>query len=270
MKVAGVAAVLLGAATSTAIADTGFLLPNAFQIDASGRVTAIASFSDRFPGVKHPLRSHDFHILSPIGERMSFDAIHELEQMTALYATLDAPGVYRLSSGERLGRKGQAARLADGAYVRLGEDGIDPADLPEAATILTSQTATVSEVYVRRGDVDTPKTLVTSGRLSLQLKADKKGFRAAAPIRVSVHFDGAPLAGAEISLVAPYGAYRHQSDGVTLTLDENGEATLAPESAGPHVILVRHIAKAPAGAETDLRSYSTALVFEIRSKDASD
>ena len=270
MKLVVAAAIAIGVAASTAIADVGFFLPSAFQIGANGRVTAIASFSDRFPDVEHPLRSHDFHILSPTGERVPFDAIHELEQMTVLYATLDAPGVYRLSSGERLGRKGQAAQLADGAYMRLGEDGVDPAELPAAATILSSQTATVSEVYVRCGAVDALETLATSGRLSIQLEAGKGGFRSAAPIHASVRFDGAPIAGEEIVLIAPYDAYRDQSDGVTSTLDENGLASLTPNGAGPHVVLVRHIAEAPVGAETDLRSYSTALVIEISPAAESD
>ena len=259
----GVLAMIAAAAVSpTAGADVGFLLPNTFHTDESGRVTVIASFSDQFPDVEHALRSDDFHIMTATGARRPFTAVHELEQMTALFAELDAPGVYRLSSGERLGRKGEATRL-DGAYVRLGEDGMDVAALPAGAPILTSQTATVSEVYVRRGDVDPPMSLATSGRLSISLSAGRQGFRAAAPVRVAVTFDGTPLAGAALTVIAPFAAGADQTGGATLILDENGAGVIAADRPGPHVVLVRHIAEAPADAQTDLRSYSTALVFEI-------
>jgi hypothetical protein len=250
---------------SAAQADVGFLLPNTFHTDETGRVTVIASFSDQFPSVEHPLRSNNFHVVKPDGEKEPFESVQNLEQMTALFTVLETPGVYRLSSGERLGRKGEVSRQG-GAYVRLGQDGIDVAALPDGAPIFTSQTATVSEVYVRRGDVALPETLTTSGRLSVRLSAGAEGFRAAAPMRVSVTFDGSPLTGADVTLIAPFGAYTDHSDGVASVLDRNGEAELSSQHTGPHSVLVRHIAEAPAGAETDVRSYSTALVFEVLQK----
>lgn len=256
------AAIGMVLATQTATADVGFLLPNTFHTDERGRITAIASFSDRFPGVEHALRSDDFHVITPNGEKKPFETVQNLEQMAALFTTLDAPGIYKLSSGERFGRKGEVLKR-DGAFVLLGADGIDKSTLPDGAPILTSQTATASEVYVRHGEADLPATLRTSGRLSVSLSAGKKGFQAMTSLRVTVTFDGAPLAGAETTLVSPYSAYTDQPEGVTSNLDENGETEITPDTAGPNVILVRHISQAPANAETDVRSYSTALVFEI-------
>lgn len=255
-------AVSLVMASQTATADVGFLLPNTFHTDERGRITAVASFSDRFPGVEYPLRSDDFHIVTPDGEKRSFGRIQKLEQMTVLHAVLDTPGVYRLSSGERLGRKGKATRL-DGAFVRLGEDGIDHVALPDGAPILTSQTATVS-----RSMYDTPKQNCQQRWRRLAdspsaCRLAKKGFRDSVPIRVSVSFDGAPLVGAEIALIPPYSTYTDRPEGFTNVLDKNGETEISSEKTGPHVVLVRHIAKAPAGAQTDVRSYSTTLVFEI-------
>ncbi len=246
----------------TAKADVGFLLPNTFHTDETGRVTVIASFSDQFPSVEHPLRSNHFHVVKPDGEKTPFETTQTLDQMTALFTVLDAPGVYRLSSGERLGRKGEVSRQG-GAYVRLGEDGVDAAGLPDGAPIFTSQTATVSEVHVRRGDIALQETLTTSGRLSIRVSAGADGFRASASMRVAATFDGSPLTGADVTLIAPYGVYADQSEGVASVLDKNGEAELSPQKSGPHAVLVRHIAEAPAGAETDVRSYSTALVFEV-------
>lgn len=240
--------------------DVGFLLPNAFAFEDSGKLTVIASFSDRFPGVEHPLWSDDFHMIAPDGDRLEFSAARRLEQMTVLTADLGAPGVYKLSTGERLGRTGEAARLG-GALIRLGEDGVDKAALPEGAPILTSQTATVTEVYVRRGDAPAPEAYVASGRLSISLAAGEGGPRPNAPLRVSVSFDGAPLPGAEIALVAPFASYGNEPEGAVSIADDQGRATIICEREGPHVVFARRMAPAPAGAETDIRSYTTALVF---------
>ena len=257
-----IVAVGLVMTSQTATADVGFLLPNAFHTDERGRVTVIASFSDRFPGVEHPLRSDDFHVVARNGQKLPFETVRNLEQMTVLFTVLNTPGVYRVSSGERLGRKGEVS-MHNGVFVRLGEDGIDKATLPDCAPILTSQTATVSEVYVRHGEAELPATLKTSGRLSISLSAGEKGFQESAPIRATVTFDEAPLPGAEITLVSPYSAYADQPEGVISVLDDNGEVEISSNKTGPNVILVRHISEAPADAETDVRSYSTALVFEI-------
>ncbi|MEO1042919.1 MAG: DUF4198 domain-containing protein [Pseudomonadota bacterium] len=246
-----------------ASADVGFLLPNAFKIDEGTTVTTIASFSDRFPSIEHPLRSKDFHILTVDGEKRAFDDIQSHDQVTLLTATLGKPGVYRLSSGNRLGRKGKAS-IVDGSYVRLGRDGLDPSELPAGSPILTSQTATISEVYIRHGEVELPTTLSTSGRLSLMLTAqDALGFTTDADLELSVLFDGKPLSDAKATLVASFDSYTDHGEGLTYTLTDKGQVTLSADRPGPHVIFVRHMAKAPAGAETDIRSYTTALVFEL-------
>ncbi len=260
---AGVLGAGLFFAVSPAFADVGFLLPNRFHADESGRVTVIASFSDRFPNVEHALRSDDFHIADPEGERQAFESIDVLDQLTVLSAKLNAPGVYRLSTGERLGRKGEASRV-DGAFVRLGRDGVARADLPEGAPIFTSQTATVSEVHVRKGDVPAPRTISAAGRLTLKVSAGDRGFEPGAPLQAAALFDGAPLEGARIVFVAPFGTSERGLDGVAFAADADGEAAIMSDDAGPHVVFVRHIAEAPPDAQTDLRSYTTALIFELR------
>ncbi len=244
-------------------ADVGFLYPSTFHAEDGDTVTAIASFSDRFPHVEHPLRSQDFHILLPDGERQDFDSVHLHDQLTVLTAKLSTQGVYRLSSGQRLGRKGEVA-IIDGAYMRLGPDGLDPSELPEDAPILSSQTATVSEVFVRHGDVELPDTLTSSGRLSLALHADsQKGFAPNAELEVSVHFDGKPLTNAPVTLATSLDAYTDHSDGKSYPLNTEGQASFVADQPGPHVVFVRHIAAAPDGSATDIRSYTTALVFEL-------
>ena len=253
-----------GAIQQPASADVGFLFPSSFRVEEGRPLTAIASFSDRFPSVEHPLRSQDFHILDAQGERLAFDDIALHDQLTVLTAKLKAPGVYRLSSGQRLGRKGEAS-LVEGEFVRLGRDGIDPSTLPEGAARLTLQTETVSEVFVASGDAALPLTLTTSGRLSLRVEAESPdGFRLGSDISVTAVFDDKPLPKTSIMLVSAFDAYTDRGEGLLMMSDSLGKTTLTPDRPGPHVVFIRHMAEAPADAETDIRSYTTAVVFEVR------
>ncbi|MEO1656547.1 MAG: DUF4198 domain-containing protein [Pseudomonadota bacterium] len=248
---------------TAAMAHVGFLLPNTFHIEDGETVTAIASFSDHFPSSEHVLKSRDFHVLVPGGKRQSFADVATLDQLTVLTAEVKDTGVYRLSSGERLGRKGQVSRV-DGSLVRLGADGIDLSSLPDGAPLLSSQTATVSEAFIRKGEATLPSTLTTSGRLSISVTSERGAqFVPGSLLQVSALFDGQPLKAGDVTIVSAFGSYTAEGEGRSFATDDQGHATLSVDRAGPHVVFVRHMAEAPEGAETDVRSYTTALVFEV-------
>jgi len=152
------AAILLSAAPAAAHA--GFLVPVLDASDTSGEVILNASFSDDFPDPDIALHAQDWTIVGPSGERFAFDDIGANGTLTALRANLESEGTYRLSSGERLGRKGKVARI-DGELTRLGGDGMARADLPDGTEVLTSQTATVSDIYM------TPPLLPLAARSDL-------------------------------------------------------------------------------------------------------
>ena len=138
----GAAALL---AVAPAFAHAGFLVPVTEGTDADGKVLLHATFSDAFPQMEIGLTSEAWVIVTPEGERKDFDRMAERPDRTLLQATLEEEGVYRLSSGERLGRKGEVARI-EGEYFLLGRDGLTKESLPDGAEVLTSQTATVSDM----------------------------------------------------------------------------------------------------------------------------
>lgn len=254
--VAGAASAL---AALPASAHVGFVLPDSFNYKSCSGLGAIASFSDYFPSPEIVL-SAEFRMIGPDGKEVPFDRVTGDHAMTRLEASLDVPGTYRITSGQRLGRKGKVA-LVDGRYVRLGGEDGDEAQMPASAQILTSQTATVSETYFSCGGSHTPPETTPAGQLAVtpRQNQDKPGQNRT----FDVSFDGVPLAATETFLIPAYAAYTGAHDGQPVMVSSDGQVTLSDLVPGVYVLLVRHIAPAPEGSETDVRSHSTAITFSV-------
>lgn len=257
---------LLGAAAlfvaAPAFAHAGFLVPINEAPDANGEVLLNATFSDAFPAMEIGLKSEAWVIVTPDGDRKDFDRMAERPDRTILQATLDENGLYRLSSGERLGRKGEVARIGDG-YFLLGGDGLTKETLPDGAEILTSQTATVSDIYLGRGDGPSASLESEIGRLAIRPVADPAGLRAGERFEADILFNAAPLAEYDITFFSPSSSREEGEAGTSLTTDESGRVAFTPDEPGKYLLMVRHIAPAPEGAETDVRSYTTTLTLLV-------
>lgn len=256
---------LLGAFAPPAAGHVGFILPDAFSYDTCSAAGAIASFSDRFPAPEIALISDGFALITPDGESKPVDRASADHAMTRLEASLGRPGIYRWTSGERLGRTGKVA-VVDGAYVRLDAEA-DTGPVPAGgAPILSSQTATVSEAYFSCGAEAGLPDLRPAGRLAIT--PDEVALEAGRPAIFRLTFDGKPLAPDEAALLTAYGRHAGEhEDGRPAPATPDGTIRLEPLAPGIYTLLVRHIAPAPEGAATDLRSYSTALTFEVRAAD---
>lgn len=254
------AAILLGPALPAA-AHAGFLMPVLDDTGTSGEIILMATFSDSFPVEAIGLKSDHWTIVSPDGTRQDYDRIAETDTRSLLQATLTRDGTYRFSTGERLGRKGEAARV-DGKLVRLGRDGMAKESLPEGTEILTAQTATVSDLYVAKGDPGAPPE-VSIGRLEIRPATNPAGVLAGETMVATILFDGAPLAGVPVTYMTPTNSGEEGADDETLMTGPDGRVALSLESAGPHLLMIRHLADAPDGAETDVRSYTTVLTVVV-------
>lgn len=252
---------LVAAYAAPAASHVGFLLPDAFSYDSCSKIGAVASFSDRFPSPEIALTSDGFALIAPGGEQVPVDRATPDHAMTRLEAALDRPGTYRLTSGERLGRSGKVA-VVDGGYVRLPDDtGAGPALLDDAV-ILTSQTATISEAYVSCGGDTSPPDLRPLGRLAIT--PDQVVIEDGGTASFRLTFYGKPIAPQETYLLTAYGEYTGEhKDGRPVAAAADGILRLDTLAPGIYTLLVRHIAPAPEGAATDLRSYSSALTFEV-------
>ena len=59
------------------------------------------------------------------------------------------------------------------------------------------------------------------------------------------------------------GHYEEPQYGIEQMTDDNGEVSLMLEEPGIYMIMTRHRAAAPSGADTDERGYTTSLTFEV-------
>ncbi len=256
------AKILLTGVTSAA-AHTAYMKPTAFDVTRARAITLMSSFTDDFSNPEIGVKSEDWHYIAPNGVRYSYDNVLELKQVTVLENTLPQEGTYRFTSGERLGRVGKMIRTADGAYkMAVNEDGneVSPG---EGETLITSQTATVSDVYVSKGAPTQAAIDSRIGRLVFAPVTHPNEIYLDEGFELDILFDGAPLADQELELVREAGAYAEDKGAYKVSTDENGRLSLRFDQPGVYLLMTRHRADAPKGAETDIRSYTTSLTFEV-------
>jgi uncharacterized GH25 family protein len=255
---AAAGALLIGAAP--ALAHTNYMMPSVFSTTQGEVVTIESSFAEmRWFAPEFVVVSADYHVIRPDGARDSFDTMTELEQLTVLESDLTEDGTYRFTTGERLGRGGELA-LVDGAWVDLDENGEAPAGAMETAS---SQTATVADVYVTKGAPTRAAVDGLVGRLAIRPITHPSEIYLDEGFSFELMFDGEPFANQELTLVREGGSYEEPKYEIALTTDEQGRASASFDEPGVYLMWTRHRARAPEGAESGVRSYTTSLTFEV-------
>lgn len=255
----GLAALLCLTWSGAASAHTSYMEPSVFVTANAEIVTIESSFAESFmfrPEVA--VDSQDFHVVRPDGGRDEFDRIESFHQLTVLESDLTEPGTYRFTTGERLGRVSTYVQI-DGAWRPLapGES------VPPGARTRQSQTATVADVYVTKGAPTRAPVDHTIGRLTLHPITHPNDIYLGEGFRFEVLFDGAPLANQEIQIDRQGGDYEEPRFQQIVRSDAQGRVQLSFDRAGLYLIMTRHIADAPDGGETSVRSYTTSLTFEV-------
>jgi hypothetical protein len=136
--------------------------------------------------------------------------------------------------------------------------------VPENATeVITSQTETVADVYVTKGAPTWDAVETSIGRLAFGLEAHPNEIYLDEGLAFTVRFDGAPLAGQTVHVYRQGGDYEEPKFHPEVTTDAEGHVSLSFDAPGIYLIMTRHAADAPEGADTDERSYTTSLTFEV-------
>lgn len=250
---------LVATLSAPALAHVSYLLPSSFHLEDDGEITVQAGFSETFSRPEVALRSNAFAIITPSGTTKVFDDIETIGKLTVLGAMLEEQGTYRLTSGERIGRKG--------VQVKIGEDWVplEPGSpVAEGAETRESQTATVTDVYVTRGEPSDGVLQTTIGRLAVRPVTHPNKIKVDTGFRLRVLFDGEPVANQQIQIQREGGQYESPAYSALVTSDADGYATFAMERSGAYLMMTRMSADAPAGSETRIRSYTTSLVIEVR------
>lgn len=246
-----------------ASAHTSYILPNTFDATFVRMVTLESSFTDDFAKSEVGVSSQDWHIIAPDGARRDYDNTVELKQVTMLEASLADEGTYRFTTGERLGRKGKMIRSADGAYKSAFQEGGGEPVLAEGETFVSSQTATIADVYVSKGAPTYTAVNAPGGRLDIRPLVHPNMIFAEKGFSALVTFDGEPLAGQVLELVRSGSAYDDGATTFHVTTNAEGRLDLSFDKPGVYLLMTRHQAAAPVGSETEIRSYTTSLTFDV-------
>ncbi|NIJ65350.1 putative GH25 family protein [Sphingomonas leidyi] len=249
-----IGALVLGTAAQ---AHMPYLLPTLFDIGKGDHVTVTASFGEDAFVPEIGMKDAPFHFIRPDGTRGEVGTPTYLRDLTIFEADLSAEGTYRLTTGQRLGRKGRMYQ-AGGKWIIAGEDGAPPA----GARTVDVQSTTLAEAYVTRGAASAGALRPIGTALEIQPRTHPAEIAAGSDARFRLLFDGKPLADTEVTLFRAAGNYDGRKIAATVRSDARGDFTLRPGEAGIYLILVRHRTAAPAGSETPYRSYTYTLAFD--------
>lgn len=244
-----------------AAADTAYVKPSAFAPTLDQTITVEVAFNDYCCEPRYAVRTDTFQFIGPDGDRTRPGRVDHYATTTMLEHTLASTGTTRITTGERLGRKGEYVEL-EGEYFLVNSPDADPIEIPDGTPILSSQTATVSDAYVTVGVRDWGAIRTHVGRLAIEPALHPNTARIGTPFIGRVLMDGSPVAGETLVVTNETQRLRGEG-GVSVKTDDDGIFTVTFEHRGVHLIMVRLQAPAPEGAETDIRSYTTALTLFV-------
>ena len=246
------------------MADTAYIEPSTFAPVLDQTITVETSFNDDCCVPKYPVRSDAFAVVLPDGTLAAPDRIELFANSTILEQTLTQSGTTRITTGERLGRKGGEYVLLDGQYFMVNSEDAEPIEVPDGTPILSSQTATVSDTYVTIGEPTWESVNTPIGRLVIMPEQHPSMLETGDAFTVTLSFDGTPLAGQTLVLTRSGMKDRPGDEGRVFISDAMGRIEIPLEAVGTHLIMTRMQAPAPSGADTDIRSYTTSLTFDVR------
>lgn len=234
-----------------------YLLPTAFDVGRADHVTVQSAFGEDAFVPEVAMRDAPFHVVAPDGAKGTVGPVTYFRDLSMFEADLRTEGTYRLTTGQRLGRKGKMYE-ANGQWLMRGEDGEPPAGAREVAV----QSTTLAEAYVTRGRPDRGALKPLGSALEIEPITHPSEIASGADARFRLIFDGKPLAGSRVMLFRAAGQYDGQKLVAQTESTADGGFVLRPKDAGLYLILVRHRTAAPAGSDTPYRSYTYTLAFD--------
>lgn len=243
--------------STMASAHMPYVLPTSFDVGKGDHVTVEASFAEDAFRPEVAMRDAPFHLIGPDGAEAPVGPITYLRDLSIFEADIKTDGTYRVTTGQRLGRKGKMAKVGDKWVVR-GEGAAETSGQQEVDV----QSATLSDAYVTRGKPSQAALKPLGKLLEIHTITHPSEITAGGDASFVLLFEGKPLAATDVTLFRSAGYYDGRKVAAQTKTDAAGKFTLKPDDAGTYLILVRHKAAAPAGAETPWRSYTYTLVFD--------
>ena len=245
---------------SAAQAHMPYLLPNTFDATSRKHVSVIASFTDAPFVADVAMRSDAYAVITPGGKRVAITQVNYLKDLAAFELATPDNGIYRITSGERLGRKAKAWRQADGNWKFVDERN---AELPKEAKVVEVQSVTIADAYVVRGKGDRTALAPTGQGVEIALQKAPHEMQSKQTVKAETLFAGKALPNANVEIYRGTLEGSNASPVVSVRSDTQGRFEFALPAAGTYLALIRHRVESPAGAETPWRSYSYTLTFAV-------
>lgn len=237
-----------------------YLLPSTFDATGRNQVTVTASFTEAPFTPDVAMKSDRYAVLLPGGALQAITDVHYLKDLAAFDVTLPENGIYRVSSGERLGRKAKMWKQPNGSWKFVDEK--DAA--PQGVTLVEVQSVTKAEAYVVRGKANA-RALTPEGKgLEIALQTPPQDIVARQPAQATLLYQGRPLPDVVVEIYkGTVDGGEHSKPTLSVRSDAQGRLQWTPTAPGTYLAMVRHRAEAPAGSETAWRSHTYALTFSV-------
>ena len=242
---------------SAAQAHMPYVLPTLFDLGKDDHVTVQSAFAEDAFLPEVAMRDAPFHLVGPDGKQLPIGPVTHLRDISVFEAATSSDGTYRVTSGQRAGRKAKMFKVGTEWKMRGEGD-----ELPANAEQVDVQSMTLAEAYVTRGQPTDMALKPLSKALEIRAITHPSGIVAGSDASFGLLFDGKPLVGADITLFRSAGLYDGRKVAAQVKSGTDGRFTLKPEDAGTYLILVRHRSAAPAGSETPYHSYTYTLAFD--------
>ena len=123
-----------------AIADTAYIEPSSFTPRLNQVITVETSFNDYCCVPKYPVRSDRFTVIHPDGRSVEPDRLELFANSSVIEQKITQEGTTRITTGERLGRKGGEYVRLGGQYFLVNSDDAEPIPLKRISLALNIPT----------------------------------------------------------------------------------------------------------------------------------
>jgi uncharacterized GH25 family protein len=243
------------ALAGAAQAHSPYLLPTVFDASDRKLVTVQGSFTESFFTPEVVMKSDAWAVVGPDGARKALTPTN-LRELALVEVATEAPGTYRITTGQRTGRTAKAV-LIKGEW-----EFIEASKVPAGATPVDMQSLTLADVYVTRGAPNAAALAPIGKGLEFVAVTHPSEITTGQDAKFVVLFDGKPVKAQAITVHAADDHYAEaKAAPVTVTSDDQGRFTIKTAKSGVYQIQSRYRV-APTAADPVGHSYTYALTFE--------
>lgn len=285
----GIAVLLTGAAVFCAVvpaaaAHTPYIVPTTFAPERETvAITAGMSEENAFIPDFAIRGEGDWTITGPDGVSAKVKPVN-LKAINVLDAPVPTPGTYRISTGERPGRAGKAAKV-DGVWRTVrpapppgtppappramegegarGSGPVNAADVPAGAETMDTQGYLIAETYVTKGAPSPAATKATGKGFELEPITHPNEIFVDDGFSFRLLIDGKPVSGAHIAVIRGGELYDSSHTMIEATTGVDGKATIKFAKPGAYMLETRYPGQPAAGAAPAARSWVYSLSFEV-------